>query len=128
MIRVICWCSWGECNAKDRSFFRGLKYAFWDGATWQNQTVDSSGVVGVEQSLALDSAGRPHISFADSMNGELWYAYWDGSAWQIQLMDSQSNICAGASLQLDSVDLPHISYSDFPGPGASLRYARLDCP
>lgn len=96
-----------------------LKYAKWTGAAWSLETVASTGQVGVWNSLDLDSAGRPHISYDDS--GKLMYAKWTGAAWSIEIADPGAN-APGTDLALDSSDLPHIVYlTDSPG---DLRYAR----
>jgi hypothetical protein len=46
---------------------------------WHIETVDSGersgGRVGGDNSLALDSLGRPHISYFDDNHGDLKYAY-----------------------------------------------------
>ena len=42
-----------------------LRYAYKDATGWYTQTVDSSGRVGIHPSLALGSAGKPHISYRD---------------------------------------------------------------
>ena len=52
-----------------------LKYAHWDGAGWQIETVDSDGDVGDYSSLALDSAGYPHVGYHDTSHRDLKYAY-----------------------------------------------------
>jgi type II secretory pathway pseudopilin PulG len=44
-------------------------------AGWHIQTVDSSGDVGMWNSLQLTRAGWPAISYYDATNGDLKYAY-----------------------------------------------------
>ena len=102
---------------------------------WTVQTVDPSYRVGKHNSLALDSNGYPHISYATfSENVALKYARWDGSAWQIEYVDGESIInyagCNNA-IALDSNDQPHIAYAGgklFPSGEKvrNLKYAYYD--
>ncbi len=92
-----------------------LKYASYNGSAWQ---IQSLGIYGYECSLALDRAGRPHISFNDA-SGRLQYASWTGSTWNIQMLDSGAGL--GTSLVLDNSDNPRIAYG-----GGFLKYAEYD--
>ena len=65
-----------------------LYYAWHDGTVWHRETVDPSWNVGAFSSIALDAAGRPHISYYDRGQADLKYAFFDGSAWQIQTIDA----------------------------------------
>jgi hypothetical protein len=85
-----------------------LKYAQYDGATWQIAVVDSAGYYGTT-SLALDAAGRPHISYYSSTG--LRYAYNDNTGWQIQTLDTTEYAGACNSLALDAAGRPHIAYT-----------------
>jgi hypothetical protein len=89
--------------------------------TWAVETVDDLGNVGQFTSLALDSAGRPHISYQDMSNLDLKYAYYDGSAWTSSTVDSDDMVGWFTSLALDSSGWPHISYLDVSN--YDLKYA-----
>jgi hypothetical protein len=95
-----------------------LKYASYNGSAWQIQSV---GMYAYDCSLALDRAGRAHISFNDG-SGRLQYASWTGSAWNIQMVDSRAGF--DTSLVLDSSDTPRIAYGDQSG--GTLKYAAYD--
>lgn len=103
-----------------------IKYAAWDGGQWQVQDVYQLGYQDIDDwtysiqvsSLALDSAGQPHIVY--DYDGFLWvnelrYTYWTGSAWQTRVVESVEtglqSILGGASLALDDADRPHVFYA-----------------
>jgi len=76
---------------------------------WRIETVDGPGT-GEYSSIALDSAGWPHISYFDFLNGDLEYAHKDAAGWTIETVDDAGTVGAFTSLALDSADHPHISY------------------
>lgn len=85
-----------------------LAYAYWNGASWTVQTVDSS-YGGQFSSIALDSSGNPCIAFVAS--GYLTYTYWTGSAWSTPVtVDSTFGSANSVSLAFDQSGNPHISY------------------
>ena len=93
-------------------------------STWDIQTVDSEGDVGVYTSIALDSNNYPHISYSDNTNSNLKYAKWNGTSWNVQTVDSAGNVGWHTSIALDNNNYPHISYyDDYPNtPKAILNY------
>jgi hypothetical protein len=101
-----------------------LKYARWDGVTWNIETVDTAGSVGWYTSLALDSADTPHISHYQDHVYDLRYSRWGGSAWQSETVESSGMVGAHTSLAIDGQDHPHISYWD--DLNKDLKYARWD--
>jgi hypothetical protein len=86
----------------------GLVYAYDDGSGWITETVD---ICGEFSSLALDTAGRPHISYGEYY-GKLKYASWTETGWVTETVDTTGSLCF-FSLAVDSNDQPHISYRDF---------------
>ncbi|MBU0945883.1 MAG: hypothetical protein KKE53_15690 [Proteobacteria bacterium] len=88
-----------------------LKYARFNGTTWDIQAVDPVGNYGGGTSIALDNNDSPHISYYDEPNVRLKYAYWTGSAWHIEAVSPQWSNGRDSSLALDSNGYPHISWS-----------------
>jgi hypothetical protein len=104
----------------------GFKYAEWNGSAWNTEIFDSAATNPIYRysSLALDSAGNPHISYchgAGIATNNLTYAERIGGDWHFQTVDS-NNMAWWSSLALDSSGNPHISYST-SGYAPSLRYA-----
>lgn len=84
-----------------------LRYIHWDGAQWQNETLDNSGATGYNNDIALDANDQVHISYYKARHGDLRYLHW-GPNWQIRTVPEFG--------QIDAVDIqvqngrPHLSY------------------
>jgi len=89
---------------------------------WFPIVVDQGAYLGTHTSLAIDSAGRAHVSYLDEGNVSLKYAVQDGSGWRIDTVDRPQYITGDTSIALDRAGLPHIAYFD----GGHLRYASFD--
>ena len=101
---------------------------------WADDVVDSLGDVGQYTSIALDPAGRPHISYYDVGNGNLKYARLSGDDWNwVGLADPASepdtvdgttdyDVGRYTSIAIDEWGWPHISYYD--ATRRVLKYAR----
>lgn len=91
--------------------------------------MDYAGRVGAYTSLALDSAGRPHISYCSRTDDyvitcdDLKYAWRDETAWHIEWADTIGNVGGYTSLALDA-GWPYVSYYDFTN--GDLKYAYRD--
>jgi len=95
-----------------------LKYATYDTAAgrWSNPTtVDSSGDVGLWNSLAIDTKDKLHVTYFDATNAELKYATSDdgSSLWSTPTtVDSPGEKWGTSSLVTDSKDNLHVAYNE----------------
>ena len=99
-----------------------LRYAFFDGASWHTETLDSGGINCQFTSIALDGSDNPHISYYNPDNSELKYATKSSGSWNVQSADNSGIVGLHSSLALDSSGNPHISHYD--SRNHDLRYAR----
>lgn len=91
---------------------------------WVTTTVDSNGNVGLHSSIALDAANYAHISYYDTLNGDLKYAYQDATGWYTATLDSAGDVGQFTSLKVDSQGYAHISY--YGVSNGDLKYAYQD--
>jgi len=99
-----------------------LKYARFDGSSWDIERVDTPNDVGLFNSIVIDANDHPHISYYDQTNTALKYAVWNGSSWEIETVDNTGDIGWYSSIALDSSGRPCISYGDHSN--GDLKYAR----
>lgn len=107
-----------------------LLYAHWDGKEWKFSDVDSrrkeNHYLGYGPSIAVDSAGNPHIAYFDSTKAAVKYAWMDNGSWKTEIADSigAHGELDRVSLKIDNQNQPHVAYYD-AGAGV-LKYARRD--
>ncbi len=90
-----------------------LKYASFDGSSWNIQTIDAEGYAG---SISLDSSGNPNIAYSNAT--ALKYAYFNGASWNIEVI-AYAQAQSATSIAVDSEFRPHVVYKS----GASIKYA-----
>lgn len=93
---------------------------------WTIHTIDSDGLVGQDSTLALDSSGRPVISYLDRTNFDLKLVHCGdltcSSGNSIVAVDSSGMVGAATALVLDSAERPVISYYDMGNAALKLAY------
>jgi len=100
-----------------------LRFASWNGSSWDIEIVDSYNNVGRYNSLVLDTSGYPRISYKNDNISlhDLKYASWDGSVWEIETVDDEGLAGRGSSLVLNSQGYPRISYF---GSNSTIRWLK----
>lgn len=99
-----------------------LYHAWLAGTKWLREPVDTSSDCGWGKSIAVDAAGRAHVTYTgyrDTGSEEVLYAVRDAAGWQsttVGVAGTQTHLC------LDADARPHILFS-----GTSTQmYARLE--
>jgi hypothetical protein len=101
-------------------FEKRIKYAYWDGNSWQIQIVHllPSGHTFETLDLNLDSSGNPHFFFSTvdlifNPGTYYQYAHWDGASWQVETLDYsgyEGLVYPALGIVLDGADRVHASY------------------
>lgn len=101
-----------------------IKYAFWNGSTWQIETIEQSSIkTNLGPSIALDSNRYPHIAYiipTGVSTNELRHTRWNGSSWQIETITTDAH--TPTSIAIDASNDVHIAYLNQTC--TSLEYAR----
>ncbi len=117
---------WYQTHNPDATYYNHLRYAVKQKGIWLMRTVDLEFETGKWNSIVVDAAGNPHISYSSLAGGELRYATLDSGKWNINIIDSRNmsdgafNRGLGSSIILDRDGHPEISYYN----DAILKFAR----
>lgn len=106
-----------------------LRYAAWDGGSWQIESIDAVDTGNSEYgtSLALDAYGHPHIAHVSADGESLLYSLDDGSGWTTEVACGIPSESGGdPSLVLDEYGRPRIAFHQ--GLWVGLGYAWNDDP
>lgn len=113
----------GRVHLSWQSSDHHLHYARIDGAKRRDELVDPNDS-GYWSSIALDSAGHPHVAYHAELGGPdgsvLMYAHFDGAAWSFENLGPGGYATA---IAVDADDRPHVAHARGDG---SFEYLHLD--
>jgi hypothetical protein len=94
-------------------------YRHRDAFGWSETIVDSMLGSGCRVALALDSAGRPMISYYEPTNDDLRFAEQSGPGrtFMVSLVANSGDVGNAPSIAVDAMDRPHIGFADRSTPG-----------
>jgi hypothetical protein len=76
------------------------------------ETIDGSGYPGGICDIALDTQGRPHVSYYRSIGGNLMHAWRSNSGtWQTEVVDSSGDVGNRSSIAISADDVVYIAYN-----------------
>ena len=107
-------CGWASQRNMD------LRYATRRDGAWVVETVADGGLLGEYNSIAVDAAGIPHITYRDADHEEVRHAVRGEAGWEIEVIESGGGYWLGSTTTLiDAQGMEHVSYSV----NAGARYA-----
>ena len=99
---------------------KNLYFASSNGSNWNTEVIDSSTGVGRFAAIAVDAAGKLHVSYFDDIHDDLKYATNVSGNWVTDTIDATGDVGRYTSIAVDSGDNIHISY--FDGSNSQLKY------
>ena len=107
------------CSRDGDASKASLKYIYWDGISWQDETIEELGNRVGYATLSIDHHGFTHfVCSTNYPDYSMIYAYWDGNSWNLLNLNTKGIVL---SLALDSFNYPHISA--LTPLGLELKYA-----
>ena len=97
-----------------------LMYGCHNGSSWDFESVDTSGDVGLGSALAMDG-DTPWIAYYDESNGDLKVATPGAEGWDLHTVDSDGDVGLQPDITVDAWGQVHVTYYD--ATNASLKYA-----
>lgn len=106
----------------------GLEYGFFDGTVWTVEEVGTGPLMyEFGTSLALDSAGNPHVVFYNDAAGDLMYAVRSNGSWTVSAVDSEGDVGRFSDMLIDGEGRPRIAYLEVTGETTgAIKYAVFD--
>ena len=108
---------WYQTHSPDGTPFLHIRYAAKKDGVWLMRTVDFDFETGKWNSIGLDAAGLPHLSYSSLSGGELRYAALNADKWDVETIDSRNfkdngsfNRGLGNAIALDVNGNPEISF------------------
>ena len=101
---------YGYDTYDNRSFSTSVRYAVWNGSSWNTQTVLPN--VLLYGDMALDSKGYLHFIYEENYLNTLAYATWNGSVCNSQAIISNSNpdMLSVRFLTMNAYDYPQFDF------------------
>ncbi len=97
-----------------------LEFIYKDGANWYSlptvpaYQIATASNVGLNTSLAISSAGFPHMSYLNETKGWLKHAEWTGLAWGTDVITNTASLGTFNSIDTIYVNTPKVAYYDVP--------------
>lgn len=88
---------------------------------WTIEPVDTTGFSGHYASLAMDTSGRIHLCYFDSLNRDLRYARKAGGIWNYAAIDTAGDVGRFCAIAIGPDNNPRVSY--FDSTNRSLKFA-----
>ena len=99
------------CHEDDPGGIERLRYVKWDGASWSDESADSTDYTGGFPSLVLDSNNKAHIIYYNYADNRVDYATNSAGSWSLDTIAFATSITYRISIDMDSHNIPHVFFA-----------------